>query len=123
MAAVTYVAPRLATPSTEARIRRGEANVAISPGQAVAISGTAPSSGRFETRVILATSEATMIGIALNKAAAGDVVEFVIDGEVSGYSGLTPGARLSVVNGVLDSTAPEGDSRIVAYNATTVTLV
>lgn len=121
MAAITSVAPSLVTPTGEARIRRGEAGAAVAAGQAVALSGT-PSSARFEARYILATSETTAVGIALKTAAAGEVVDVLIDGEMGGYTGLTAGAQLSVVNGVLNTTAPAGASlrTIVAYNATTV---
>jgi hypothetical protein len=121
MAAITYVAPSLVTPAGEARIRRGEAAVDITAGQAVALSGT-PSSSRFESRVGLAASETTALGIALKTVKAGGVCEFVIDGEMGGFSGLTAGAVLSVAAGVLNDTAPAGASlrTIVAYNATTV---
>lgn len=121
MAAVTSVAPSLVSPTGEYRIRRGEAAAAILAGQAVALSGT-PSSPRFEARYGLATSETTAIGIALRDTAAGNVVDVLIDGEMGGYSGLTAGEPLSVVNGVLNTTAPAGASlrTFVAYNATTV---
>jgi hypothetical protein len=121
MAAVTSVAPSLVTPTGEARIRRGEATEALLAGQAVALDG-APSSARFEAAYGLAATETTAIGIALKDVAAGNVVDVLIDGEMGGYSGLTAGAQLSVVAGVLNTTAPAGASlrTIVAYNATTV---
>lgn len=124
MAAITYVNPSLVTPTGEARIRRGEAAVDIKKGQAVALNG-APSSPRFEARYGLAATEATAIGIALKDVTAGNVVDVVVDGEVGGFAGLTAGAPLSVLNGVLNNTAPAGESlrTIVAYNATTVILV
>ena len=99
MAAITSVAPSLASPAGEAQIRRGEAGAAVAAGQAVALSGT-PSSARFEARYILATSETTAIGIALKDAAAGEVVDVLISGLMGGYTGLTAGAQLSAVNGV-----------------------
>lgn len=121
MAAITSNFPSLATPTGEARIRRGQAGVAIARGEAVAISGT-PTSKMWETRYILAPTEATAVGIALNDAAAGAQVNVLIDGEIGGFADLTPGAQLSVVAGVLDDTAPAGASRrlIIAYNETTV---
>lgn len=121
MAAITSVAPSLVTPVGESRIRRGQATEAISAGEAVALDGT-PTSARFETAYGLAATEATAIGIALKNAASGELVDVLIDGEMGGYSGLTPGAQLSVVNGVLNDTAPAGASlrTFVAYNATTV---
>jgi S-adenosylhomocysteine hydrolase len=124
MAAITYVNPSLVTPTGEARIRRGEAAVNIAKGQAVALNG-APSSARFEARYGLATSETTAIGIALKDVTAGNVVDVLIDGEMGGFAGLTAGAPLSVVNGVLNTTAPAGASlrTFVAYNATTVIVV
>lgn len=122
MAAITRVRPSLVTPAGEARIRRGEAAVDILKGQAVGLVGAA-SSGMFESRVGLAANEGAAIGIALKDAYAGEVAEFVIDGEVGGYAGLTPGAKLSVINGNIDSTAATGATRFIAYNATTVILV
>lgn len=121
MAAITSVAPSLVTPVGESRIRRGEATEAISVGEAVALDG-APSSARFEAAYGLAASETTAIGIALKNAAAGEVVDVLIAGEMGGYSGLTAGAQLSVVTGVLNDTAPAGASlrTFLAYNATTV---
>ncbi len=124
MAAITSVNPSLVTPVGEARIRRGYATVAIGKGQGVAISG-APPSARYESAVGLAANVGVLIGIALKDAAVGSVCEFVVDGEVGGYAGLTPGARLTVVNGVIDNGAPAAGvaSRLLAYNATTVMLV
>ena len=121
MAAITYVAPSLVTPAGEARIRRGEAKVDINAGQAVAYSGT-PSSARFETAFGLATSETAAVGLALKSVKAGGVVEVLIDGEMGGFAGLTPGAVLSVATGTLNNTAPAGASlrTFVAHNATTV---
>lgn len=124
MAAITSVAPNLVTPAGEARIRRGEATEAITAGQAVAYDG-APSSARFETAFGLAASETTAVGIALKDTAAGEAVDVLIDGEMGGYSGLTAGAQLSVVTGVLNDTAPAGASlrTFLAHNATTVIVV
>lgn len=121
MAAITYVAPSLVTPAGEARIRRGEATVDINAGQVVALNG-APSSARFETAYGLAADATTAIGLALKTVKAGGVVEVLIDGEMGGFAGLTPGAQLGVATGTLDSTAPAGASRrtFVAYNASTV---
>lgn len=124
MAAITYVAPSLASPVGENAIRRGEATEAISAGEVVALDG-APSSARFEAAYGLATDETDGIGIALKDAAAGNVVEVLISGLVGGFSGLTAGAQLSAPLGVLNDTAPVGASlrTILAYNATTVLIV
>lgn len=121
MAAITSVQPSLVTPAGEARIRRGEAAVDIAAGQAVALDG-APSSARFEARYGLAADETAAIGLALKSVKAGGVVDVLIDGEMGGFADLTAGDPLSVVNGVLNDTAPAGASlrTIVAYNATTV---
>lgn len=122
MAAVTTVAPSLVSPTGEARIRRGQATADITAGQAVAIDGS-PSSARFETALGLAEDETTAIGLALKNATEGELIDVLIDGEMGGFSGLTPGALLSVVDGDLDSTAPTGATRFVAWNATTVMVV
>lgn len=125
MAEVVRRRPSLASPSGEARIRRGEAQTDIAKGRAVVVSPTAPSSARFESRVQLAPAGAEdRCFIALDDAKAGELVEFVVDGEVGGYAGLAQGTQLSVAaNGVIDSTAPEGASRLVALNTTTIMLV
>lgn len=126
MAEVTRRRPSLATPSGEARIRRGEAQTDIAKGRAVVVSSTPPSSGRFESRVQLAPAGGeNRCFIALDDAKAGELVEFVVDGEVSGYAGLVPGTLLTVTaNGVIDSTAATTtESRLVAYNATTIMLI
>lgn len=121
MAAITSVAPSLASPVGEVIIRRGEATEDISAGEAVALDG-APSSARFEAAYGLAADETTAIGIALKDTASGEVVPVLISGLMGGYSGLTAGGQLSVVTGVLNDTAPVGASlrTFVAYNATTV---
>lgn len=121
MAAITYVAPSLVSPVGENAIRRGQATEDISAGEAVAYDG-APTSARFETAFGLAADETTAIGIALTDATSGNQVDVLFAGFVGGFSGLTAGAPLSVVNGVLNDTAPAGASRsrIVAHNATTV---
>lgn len=117
MAAVTKVAPSLASPVGENFIRRGEATEDIKVGQVVALDGV-PSSARFEAAYSLAATTEVGIGIAIVGARAGEVVEVVMMGLVGGYAGLTPGDVLTVASGELDTTA--GSSMFTAYNETTV---
>lgn len=120
MAAVTRVRASFATPSGEARIRRGLATVAIEAGQAVTIDAAATPGSFQETAWRLAANEAEAIGIAIKTAAVNATVEVVIDGEVGGFSGLPKGQYLSAVGGNLDTTAPVGASRFYAYSDTVV---
>lgn len=106
MAAVTRIRGRLATPSGEARIRRGLATVAIEAGQAVCVDGAAAPGTYQETAWRLAANAGEAIGLAIKDAAVNATVEVVIDGEVGGFSGLPKGQYLSVVAGALDDTAP-----------------
>lgn len=123
MAAVTRIRPSLASPSGEARIRRGVATVAITAGQPVKVSTSATPGSFHETAWALATNEGEAIGIAITDAAANATVNVVIDGEVGGFSGLPKGQFLSVASGQLDSTAPTGRSRFYAYSDTVVTVL
>lgn len=122
MAAVTTVAPSLVSPTGEARIRRGQATEDVAVGQALAIDGS-PSSARFETALGLAADEESAVGLALKNAKEGEIVDVLIEGEMGGFSGLTPGALLSVSGGDLDDTAPAGATRFLAWNATTVMVI
>lgn len=120
MAAVTRVNPSLATPTGEARIRRGLATVAIAAGQVVAVDGTVTPGAFHETAFKLGTGAADGLGIALTNVAVNGVVNVLIDGEVGGFSGLPKGQYLSVTTGELDTTAPTGSSRFYAYSDSVV---
>lgn len=122
MAAVTKVNPSLATPTGEARIRRGLATVAIKKGQAVKVSTSANPGNFQETAWALATSAAEAIGIAIKDAAVNATVEVVIDGEIGGFEGLPKGTFLDVASGELQDTAPAdgAHSRFYAYSDTVV---
>lgn len=117
MAAVTRVAPSLASPAGETVIRRGQATEAIEAGQAVAIDGN-PTTPRHEAAYSLAATADVAVGTALKDADIGETVEVLWSGLQGGFSGLTGGTVLTVVAGELDDTP--GSSRITAYNETTI---
>jgi hypothetical protein len=123
MAAVTRVNPSLATPTGEARIRRGRATVDFLKGQVATVDGSATPGFGFETAWKKATAETNALGLVLKDVKTGGTVEVVIAGEVGGYTGLPEGAFLSVATGELNDTAPAGASRFYAYSDTVVIIL
>lgn len=96
---------RLISPPGYQVVDRGYANEDFEAGDLILISSTAPPSTEYDFSVDLATGTA-FHGVVLKDCLEGGLVEFVKIGELSGYTGLTPGMPLTVVGGVLDTTAP-----------------
>lgn len=106
MAAITRDAPVLVSPTGYENIQHGYASAAFQPGDLVIISGTPPSS-QWDVSYAAATA-AVAHGVVLKTVGAGGTAEVAWRGEIDGFSGLTPGAPLSVATGTIDSTAPTG---------------
>lgn len=103
MAAITKVDPAPLSVGNEFN-DAGYAAVAFTAGDPVIITGAAPPSRKWDATIGAATTEAH--GVALKDCAVGGTVEYGIVGEMDGFSGLTPGAPLTVVGGSIDTTAP-----------------
>src|SRR5688572_24040859 len=131
MAAVTNPAslsdltlgPAYVTPPGMEVVDRGYATQDIKRGDPVVISGAAPSR-LYDFSVANATTT-DAIGIAIKTVKAGGLCEIATQGELDGYSGMTPNARLSVVSGKLDTTAPVAGQPyfIRAINSTRIRFV
>lgn len=109
MAAVTVVKARPVSPPAYEVNDKGQAAVAFTAGQLLVLSSTTPGNG-FEKVWALApiTGITEAQGIALMDAKAGGIVSVGIQGEMDGYSGLTPGAPLypsTATAGGIDTTA------------------
>lgn len=94
---------------------RGYAEEDLKAGDLIVISPDAPPSPVDEFAVRKATGDEAH-GICLVDCNEGGLAEFSTQNEMDGYTGLTPGDGLSVVDGMLDTDAT-GD--IVARCVTT----
>lgn len=121
MAAITVVDPVLISPAGMEKVEFGYATVAMSKGDLVLFTTGAPSTHKYAFAL---ADAAVAQGVVLKDVGAGGTVEACYVGEIDGYSGLTPGARLTVATGVIDNTAPAatqvGSSSITAISATTI---
>lgn len=118
MAAVTVGTLRPVTvPGYEVN-DKGQAAVAITKGQLLCLSTTTPGNG-FEKVWALApiTGITEAHGIALMDAKAGSLVSVGIQGEMDGFSGLTPGPTQSAL---YPSTAVAGGIDTTAIASSTV---
>lgn len=106
MAAITKVDPILVSPVGYESAQHGYAGDDFAAGDLVIISGTPPDA-RWDVNYEPA-SAATADGIVLKACGEGGTVEVAYAGEMDGFSGLTPGAPLTVASGVIDNTAPAG---------------
>lgn len=121
MAAVTRVDCILVSPPGEFGGDKGYCTAAVEAGQPVIIAGTTPPN-RLWSHSVSPASGTTANGIALKDCGAGGTVEYAFYGEMDGYSGLTPGAPLTIVGGLVDTTAPAAGVRrdIVAVTPTSI---
>ena len=105
MAAVTYTAANIAlcSPVGYEAVQHGYAGDDFTAGDLVIISGTPPST-RWDC-AFEAASAAIAHGIVLKDVSEGGTAEVAYVGEMDGFSGLTPGAGLTVASGVIDDTA------------------
>src|SRR5690348_16817015 len=120
MAAIT--APTnaaLCSPPGYENVDVGYASADITAGQPVIIDPAGAPSTRWERAFTPATGTVAH-GIALKTTLAGGTAEVAYRGEVDGYSGLTPGAGLTIVGGNIDTTAPTGNAVIRAVSATRI---
>lgn len=108
MAAIT-VTPDNVRPLLGAIIRRGVAGAALSVGDAVYLD----TDGTYKPADRGAANTAAARGIVVSapdgalSAAAGDAIDIVVFGPVTGFSGMTPGANVFVGSaGALDDAAP-----------------
>ena len=104
MAAIAKVAPKLASPVGYENVFYAYASEALEAGDvAVITSATAP--GGYDC-VVEAADAAVGHGIVLKNVGAAGKAELAWRGEMDGFSGLTPGAALTIASGVIDDTAP-----------------
>lgn len=121
MAAVTKVAVEvILAPADFNKI--GKAAAALNRGDPVVIDSAAAVDPRYHTTYKKAASETFVDGVVLKPCQAGKEVEIGTYCELDGYSGLTQGARLTVISGNIDTTAPAAGERgqFQALNATTI---
>lgn len=105
MAAITKVAPKLVSPVGYENVFYAYASEALEAGDlAIITSATAP--GGFDC-VVEEADAAVAHGVVLKDVGAGGRAEIAWRGEMDGFSGLTPGAPLSVASGAIDDTAPD----------------
>lgn len=121
MAAITLVAPILSSPVAYESAQHGYAGEDLEAGDLVVISAAGPDA-RWDVTYEVADG-ATADGIVLKDCGIGGTADVAYQGEMDGYSGLTPGARLSVASGVIDATAPvQADTAAAtSYTITAVT--
>lgn len=119
MAAVTVVELH---PVEVLQAKKGKAAADFVVGKPVVIDGAATVDPRYPCTYKAATAEEFIDGIVLKPAKAGQIVEVLTLGEIDGYSGLTGGARLTVVAGAIDTTAPAAHAypQLRAINATRI---
>lgn len=98
----------------------GKAAADLLRGKPVVIDSAATVDPRYPTTYKAADDETRVHGFVLYDAKAGNEVEVMCFGEFEGFTGMTPGAELTVVNGAIDATAPaEGiPSQLTAISAT-----
>jgi hypothetical protein len=105
MAAITRVAPLHVSPTAYEVIDRGKATESIAKSDQIVISGA---SGSEQTVSKCPAGAIECHGIALKAALAGQLCEYGVQGEMDGFSGMTPGAALypsASTAGVIDTTA------------------
>ncbi len=117
MAAVTKVQ---VLPVEVVRAKIGKAAAALVVGDPVVIDEAAAADFRYTCKYKKAVAEQYIDGVVLKVAVAGGPVEVMIEGEFEGYSGMTPGAKLTVAAGSVDSVAPGAGvyPQLRAVNAT-----
>lgn len=108
MAAVTRVKAHPVSPPAYEVNDKGQAAVAIVAGDQLVLVTTTPGNGFEKVWDKASTSALEADGIALMDAKAGAIVSVGIQGEIDGFSGMTPGAKLypsGSTAGGLDTTA------------------
>lgn len=102
--------------------RIGKASAILAVGDPVVIDAAAAVDPEFQCSYKKAASETFVDGIVLKPAVAGGKVEVGTFCEITGFSGLTIAAKLTVVSGNIDNTAPAAGERgqFQAINATTI---
>lgn len=121
MAAVTKVKPVMISLPGDTWIDRGYANEDFEAGDLVVVASTPHPNPEFDMALDLADGT-DAAGIVLQDCGAGGLVSFAKVAEIAGYTGLTPNARLTIVAGVLDNTAPAANANYAARarNETTI---
>lgn len=116
MAAVQMGVIELLTGSEGKHAARGKALASMVMGEAVLVDATESTDTRFDFNVKKAAAETYVLGIVLDETVlAGEAVDFVVRGEIEGFIDLTPNTFLSVVDGVLDDTAPVAGAPLQFY--------
>lgn len=108
MAAITRVAPLHVSPPAYEVIDRGRATEAIAKSDQIVITGSSGSEQRVSK---CPAGAAECHGIALKPCTLEGLCEYGVQGEMDGFSGMTPGAALypsASVAGVIDTAAVAG---------------
>lgn len=121
MAAIQKVAPVFVSPAGYEVVDRGFAREAIEVGDPVVIDSV-PYKDRTHDCAVRKATGTEAHGIALKNTGAGGTCEFAMHAEMDGFTGLTPGAGLTIVAGAIDDTAPaEGAPTLIrAVNTTRI---
>lgn len=121
MAASTLVKPVLISPAGYENVQHGYATVDLAVGDLAVFTTGAPTN---YTCAFAKAAAADACGVVLKACKAGGNAEVAYRGEMDGYSGLTPNARLSIASGVIDNTAPDatqiGAAQIRAISTTAI---
>lgn len=124
MAAIQKVAPIYVSPPGYEVIDRGFARETIEAGDPIIIDSVPYKDRTYDCAVRKATGTEAH-GIALKNVTAGGTCEFALQAEMDGFTGLTPGAALTIVGGAIDDTAPAAgvSTQIRAVNTTRIRFV
>lgn len=106
MTPITKVRPKFVSPKGYEEIVRGIATVDLGVADPVVIDASVTPDARYDCAIKKAASEAFFHGVVAKDAKAGQVVEVILQGEMDGFSGMTPGAPIYAEAGALGTTAP-----------------
>lgn len=115
MAAVLKVDPSFVAPPGMEQIDTGYASEDIEVGDPVVIVDT-PVPNKMWTAVIAKATGTELHGFCVKTTKTRGMCEYASQGEIDGFTGMTPGNSLTIVDGVLDDTEAEGLAQIRAVN-------
>lgn len=119
MAAVAKTRPVLVSPPGYELADVGYASEDIAAGDPLIITSATPPNSRWD-KVLAKATGAVAHGVAAKDCGTGGTAEIIYQGEIDGFSGLTPGAGLSIASGAIDTTAPTGNAQIRALTPTRI---
>lgn len=119
MAAVLKVDPSFVAPPGMEQIDTGYASEDIEVGDPVVIVDDAVPN-KMWTAVIAKATGTEFHGICVKTTKMRGMCEYASQGEMDGFTGLTPGNSVTVVDGVLDDTEATGNAQIRAVNSSRI---